>query len=409
MTDRPWDDEQPSSEDPRWREDSPGADPDDAWGDDRQRPQADPTVQIPRPEQTAVGPHEPVGAGPGDEFAARPAVPVTEWAATPDDLEHQGPPEDLAEDDVRPPWLVPTVAGVGALLLGLVLGWLLWSGADEPAEDSPELVAQVEELTAENVELRGQVEELTAQLEELEATGGEESARLDELTAENEELRSEVDTLTGEVDGLAADNEELTTENEALTDQVAGLEQENAQLRDRIEDILADIDAAVVSAPDLVGGTVGFAAGQAEENGWVLVQIPSATDEVAPGTVVAQTPSAGTPMLSGSAMVVSVAAAPDPAPEPGLETIFEVSGAGPSTTGAVELAGGTRHVLAYSFSGTGRHVVTVIDAEDNPVAQLVDVNGTTEGATALPLVGSYRLQVETEDDADWTLRVVALP
>jgi len=305
-------------------------------------------------------------------------------------------PEDLEpEAEGRPAWLVPLFAGTGALVAGVLLGWLVWSGGD----DASDLEADLDRLTSENAELRAEVDSLTADLEALEADG---SGRVDELTAENEELSAQVDSLTGEVDSL-------TTDNEGLTEQIADLEAENTQLRERIDQILTDIDEAMVAAPNVVGGSSEDAASVAEENGWLLVQIPSATDQVEAGTVVAQTPPSGTAMLTGSALVVSVAAEPDPPPEPDAETVFETDGTGPATTDAVELAGGTRHVLAYSFAGEGNHTVTVIDAEDTVVAVLVDVNGPAEGATGLPLAGSYRLQVDTDDAVEWSLRVVALP
>ena len=73
----------------------------------------------------------------------------------------------------------------------------------------------------------------------------------------------------------------------------------------------------------------------------------------------------------------------------------------------MNLKPGVRHVLAFTFDGEDRHAVSVVDADGDKVAQLVDLNGEIEAGTALPLVGSYRFSVETE--GDWTLKVVALP
>lgn len=393
MSDRPRDDEpQESGTEPPWPSgSSPGADqpgdrdPRDA--DANADAGADATVYIPRPERAFTEPEEEFTGHDGGESS--------------DPGEHEPSQEP---DSTRPAWLIPLISSIGALLLGLLLGWFLWSGTGDATGDSEELQATIDELTSENAELQDRADELAAELEELESADGDESAQLEELTAENEELTSEIETLTADVDRLTRDNEDLA-------DQVSGLEEQNTELRDRVEEILADIDAAVVSAPDLAGATVGFASSQAAENDWVLVQIPSATDEVAPGTVLSQTPGPGTPMLSGSALVVSVATTPEPAPDPGteIETVFETSGTGPGTSAPLQLEGGNRHILVYSFDGPGRHTITLVDAEDDPVAQLVDVNGTAEGATGLPLVGSYSLQVETEDDVDWTVRVVTLP
>ena len=293
-------------------------------------------------------------------------------------------------------WLVPTFAGTGALLVGLLAGWLLWSGGGD--DDRADEVGQ---LTAQNAELRTQVDDLTAQIAELEAGEGD-GAAVEELAAENEQLAADLEDQKAEV-------ARLTGENEDLTDQVSSLEEANAQLQGRIEQILDDLDAALVAAPDLVGSTANSAASQADEHGWVLVQIPTASDEVAAGTVLSQAPPAGTPMLSGSALAIGVAAVPEPPPAAGAETVFEDSGRGPATSGTFVLEGGIRHVLAYSFTGEGRHVVSVVDADGDRAVRLVDVNGTKEGGTGLPLTGTHALEVDVEDDVEWELRVVALP
>ncbi|MCK0112942.1 PASTA domain-containing protein [Ornithinimicrobium sp. F0845] len=379
------------------------------WDEPPQPGDADVTREIPRPGYGSAGQGAPggyPGQGAPGGYSGQGAPGGYPEQGTPGGYPEQGtpggypdqggpPPDPVPEEEAGSKWLVPLLAALGALVAGLVLGWLIFSGGD----DSSELEAEVDRLTAANADLEAEVEDLTAELE-AQGTAGED--RVAELTAENEGLAADVDALTEEVAGL-------TTDNEDLTEQVADLEADNTRLQERIDEILADFDEAMVATPDLVGGTSEDAATVAEENGWLLVQIPSATDQVDAGTVVAQTPPSGTPMLSGAALVVSVASEPDPAPDPEAETVFDAEGTGPATTDVAELAGGTRHVLAYSFTGDGEHTVSVVDADDNEVAVLVEVNGTAEGATGLPLAGSYRLQVETGDSVDWNLRVVALP
>ena len=307
---------------------------------------------------------------------------------------------DPDEAEGRPPWVTPTIVGVAALLVGLLAGWLTWSGGDDDSGELESLQSQLSDLTAEKSDLQEQYDELSAEVDALGEAGGEKASTLEELTAQNADLTEQVETLTGDLDTV-------TGEKDALAEEVAGLERENADLREQIEGILDDIDASVVAAPDLTGGTAAAAVARAEENDWVVIQIPTATTEVAPGTVLSQTPVAGTPMLAGSALAISVATAPEPPPSADAETIFEQAGNGPATTAAVNLEPGVRHFLTFTFEGDGRHGVSVVDADGDEVAQLVDLNGPTEAGTALSLVGSYRFSVET--DGAWTLKVVTLP
>lgn len=313
------------------------------------------------------------------------------------DGEHVDGPEPM---ETRPAWVTPTIAGVGALIVGLLAGWLIWSGGGDESDEVEALQSQISDLTDEKAELQGQYDELSAEMDALGEAGGEKAATAEELTRENADLTAQVETLTGDLEGL-------TSEKDALTEELAGLERENADLREQIEGILDDIDSSVVAAPDLEGGTAAAAVAAAEANGWVVIQIPTATTQVAAGTVLSQTPAAGTPMLAGSALAISVATAPEPLPGADSEMIFEEDGTGPATTGTVTLEPGVRHFLAFTFEGDGRHVVSVGDADGDKVAQLVDLNGATEAGATLPFIGTYSFSVETDDA--WSLRVVTLP
>ena len=157
-------------------------------------------------------------------------------------------------------------AAVAAALLGLLLGFLLFGGDDDddvattvPAEDG------TDEFSAEREELFGQIEDQNARIEDLEAELEEVTAERDEVTAERDELESQVEE---------GDDGEVVT----------------------------------VPAPDVVGGTVEDAQAVANENGWTLevraAENPPADAE--PGTVVAQSPEPGTPMVEGSVLLVDV-------------------------------------------------------------------------------------------------------
>ena len=150
-------------------------------------------------------------------------------------------------------------AAVAAALLGLLLGFLLFGGDDDddvattvPAEDG------TDEFSAEREELFGQIEDQNARIEDLEA-------ERDEVTAERDELESQVEE---------GDDGQVVT----------------------------------VPAPDVVGGTVEDAQAVADENGWTL-EVRAAEnppDDAEPGTVVAQSPEPGTPMVEGSVLLVDV-------------------------------------------------------------------------------------------------------
>ena len=155
-------------------------------------------------------------------------------------------------------------AALAAGLLGFLLGFLLFGGDDDDDVATDTTTVPVDEgaddeLAAERDELAQQVEEQNAQIEDLQS-------QLDDVTAERDELQSQLDD--------AGDEEDVTT----------------------------------VPAPDVVGLTVDEAQDIADENGWTLEE-RAATDAPAdaePGTIVAQSPAEGTPMVEGSVLLVDV-------------------------------------------------------------------------------------------------------
>ena len=162
-------------------------------------------------------------------------------------------------------------AAVAAALLGLLLGFLLFGGDDDdddvattvPAEDG------TDEFSAEREELFGQIVDQNARIED-------QNARIEDLEAE--------------LEGLTAERDELASQVEAGNDEAV----------------------VTVPAPDVVGGTVEDAQAVADENGWTL-EVRAAEnppDDAEPGTVVAQSPEPGTPMVEGSVLLVDVVEEP---------------------------------------------------------------------------------------------------
>ena len=161
---------------------------------------------------------------------------------------------------------VAVVAAILTALLGLLAGYLLWGTDDDdvatPTEDTVPADAGADEaLVAERDQLAQQVEDQQGQIDDLQS-------QLDEVTTERDDLQSQLD--------------------EAGDDQVT-----------------------TVEAPDVTGGSPDDAAAVADENGWTLVQREVPADQGDPGTVVAQHPEPGTPMIEGSVLVVDVASSVD--------------------------------------------------------------------------------------------------
>lgn len=161
---------------------------------------------------------------------------------------------------------VAVIAAVLTALLGLLAGYLLWGTDDDdtatPTEDTVPVEPGADEaLVAERDQLAQQVEEQQGQLDDLQA-------QLDEATTERDEFQDQVDEASGD---------------EVIT----------------------------VEAPDVTGGSPDDAADLADENGWTLVQREVPADSGDPGTVVAQHPEPGTPMIEGSVLVIDVASSVD--------------------------------------------------------------------------------------------------
>jgi Tfp pilus assembly protein FimV len=151
-------------------------------------------------------------------------------------------------------------------LLGLLAGYLIWGTDDDDTtsaavEDTVPGATADEALVAERDQLAQQVQEQQGQIEDLQS-------QVEALTAERDELQSQLDD--------AGDEQVVTT-----------------------------------PAPEVTGGTAQDADGVAQDNGWTLVEREVPADGQEPGTVIAQYPEPGTPMIEGSVLVVDVASEGD--------------------------------------------------------------------------------------------------
>lgn len=96
----------------------------------------DATTQIPQPGDAPADPGAlsdpgaPVASWP-EEPAPQPPGPA---APEPQAPGPEAPEQELEAQDPRPAWLIPATSAAGALVAGLLLGWLVWSGGDDDSE-----------------------------------------------------------------------------------------------------------------------------------------------------------------------------------------------------------------------------------------------------------------------------------
>lgn len=216
-------------------------------------------------DQDPTRPQQPV---PGEPVPGEPAPPHeptsvirTETETVPRDPVPPGPPTGGA---------VSTGVAIGAALvvglLGLLLGYLLFGGDDDDAVDDDQVVQEAPDDTVDPA-----------------------------LEAERDELAAQVDDLNAQVQDLQTQLEEVTRERDELQ---AQLDEQGDQVE-------------TVEAPDVTNGSVDQAEDVANDNGWVLVERAVDPGGNEPGTIVAQYPDPGSPMIEGSVLVIDVAGEPD--------------------------------------------------------------------------------------------------
>ena len=265
--------------------------------------------------------------------------------------------ERFLQAERRPVW--PYIAAVVALLLGGLAGYLIGSADDDeakpaavtaPAGDTASGdVASTFDMLLERTRADGeyrspseypQLDEITA-IDNAAATKNLET-QVEMLTIAQEEAKG----LTDQVTMLEVAVADLTTERDALAAQVASnggtstdmqtqLDDANAEIATLTSDLAAarseldtakaslktaqsDLAAAkaaydalqVIPAPDYVKTDIARVRTEAAANGWTLIEQPTNSTTVAAGTVLEQTPAAGTNMVKGSVLYVKVAKRP---------------------------------------------------------------------------------------------------
>lgn len=203
----------------------------------------------------------------------------------------------------------PLLAGVAAALAVVAVVFaVLWTSArsDGGGTDSADALAAAEARIA---ELEAQVADLAgggdqgAMIVELQAQLDDATARLAAAEAQVGELTTQLEQAGTDAQAVAAERDALVVERDQLVQQVAELEAE-----------LGGITEAVVAAPDWIGQQQVAVEEFVRQNSMELVvqtvdgAETEAGDPVPAGTVVVQLPEAGTPLVEGSVVVITVVA-----------------------------------------------------------------------------------------------------
>jgi PASTA domain len=202
----------------------------------------------------------------------------------------------------------PLLGGVAAALAVVAVVFaVLWSSARSDAGVTDD--GALDAADARIAELEAQVADLAA--------GGDQGAvivdlqaQLDDTTARLATAEAQVADLTAQAEQAGADGQALAAERDALVVERDQLVQQVAEL----EAELGGITEAVVAAPDWIGqqqvAVEEFVRQQSME--LVIQTVDGAEteggDPVAAGTVVVQLPEAGTPLVEGSVVVITVVA-----------------------------------------------------------------------------------------------------
>ena len=265
--------------------------------------------------------------------------------------------ERFIQPERRPAW--PYIAVVAALLLGGLAGYLIASAGDDEAKPaavtapagetaagdavstfdmllvrtradgeykSPSEFPQLDEITA--IDNAAATKNLETQVEMLTIAQKEATVLTDQvamlevavadLTAERDALAAQVSSNGGTSTDMQTQLDDANAEIATLTSDLAAARSEldtaNASLKTAESDLAAAKAAynalQVMPAPDYVKADIARVRTEAAANGWTLIEQPTNSTTVAAGTVLKQTPAAGTNMVKGSVLYVEVAKRP---------------------------------------------------------------------------------------------------
>jgi hypothetical protein len=164
-------------------------------------------------------------------------------------------------------------------------------------EDAAALTDQITDLETALADMTAERDALAAEIEDADSSGTDQQADLD---AANEQIA----VLEAQLATAIAD---LETANENAAEAESALATAESE-RDAATAALEDLN--VIQNPNFVNGPVTRARTDAAANGWTLIEQPTDSASAAAGTVLEQAPPAGTNMIDGSVLYVTVAEAP---------------------------------------------------------------------------------------------------
>ena len=190
--------------------------------------------------------------------------------------------------------------------------------AIQTAKDTAALQAQVAALTAAQTQATDQATSIQTELAAAQASLADAQKQRDDLTAQLAQSSASAADLQKQI--TARDQQIATLQTDAATAKAA-LDAANAALTKANSDLdaaksqLATANATLAKLnpkvlPNFVNSDVAKARSQASANGWTIIEKTTDSTTVAPGTVTAQTPAAGTTMVTGSVLYVEVASKP---------------------------------------------------------------------------------------------------
>jgi outer membrane murein-binding lipoprotein Lpp len=204
-----------------------------------------------------------------------------------------------------------------------------------------------------------------------------------DLTSRVSGLNGQVSALNGQVTDLRTQNSTLGAQLSSLASQVSHLQSRNDALALKVENLRAKRPL-----PSLVGQSQDAASSLADQYGWTVSVTQQGSDKPA-GTILSQSPAAGTVMRYGAKFSIVVAKALPP----GWKDLKVWSGSGTMKTELVDIPDGQVRVV-FSFTGDFNDVITLMQPPDEWVDLLVNDIGPKSGSTRLYYTGKYFFDIE---------------
>jgi cell division protein FtsB len=194
--------------------------------------------------------------------------------------------------------------------------------------------------------------------------------------------------------------EEAESIKDKLTEENSRLKEEISRLKEQIKTLTAE-----VPLPNYIGKNVEEAKSDIESKGW-LATVKEQVSEKSPGTIIGQTPPAGTKMKAGAKVELVVAKKPSP----GWKTILTFSGTSNKRSDIFELTGAKAR-LNYTVKGGNWATFSVYVVEEGRSLEKeggfpeVMTTGPTSDSTFLVNdPGRYYLDVNSAN-ARWTITI----